>query len=199
MIIKVCGLTDNTESNAVAELQGVDMLGFIFYGGSPRFTESILVTDKKKVGVFVDAPLEYIVNQIDKHNLSAVQLHGSESPEYIRQLPQNIEIIKALGIASEADLENITDYEGLVDYFLFDTKSKNYGGTGKTFNWSTLEAYKGSTPFLLSGGIGPDSVTALREFRHLQLIGYDLNSLFETAPKVKDAALVAQFIKDMKL
>jgi phosphoribosylanthranilate isomerase len=199
MIIKVCGLTNNTESHAVASLQGVDMLGFIFYEGSPRFTESTFETNKKKIGVFVDAPLEYIVNQSNKHKLSALQLHGNESPEYIRQLPQNIEVIKAFGIATGADLLKTIDYEGLADYFLFDTKSPNHGGTGKTFNWSVLEAYKGNTPFLLSGGVGPESVNALREFKHPQLIGYDLNSRFETAPKIKNAALVAQFIKDIKL
>ncbi|KOS07998.1 hypothetical protein AM493_19525 [Flavobacterium akiainvivens] len=198
MIIKVCGLTDNPESKAIADLQDVDFLGFIFYEGSPRYTESTVITNKKKTGVFVDAPLEDVIHQIEKHNLNVVQLHGNESPEYITQLPQNIEVIKAFGIATEADLQKTTDYEGLVTYFLFDTKSNSHGGTGKTFNWSVLGAYKGNTPFLLSGGIGPDSVEALKGFKHPQLAGYDLNSRFETAPKVKDAALVAQFIKDIK-
>jgi phosphoribosylanthranilate isomerase len=199
MIIKVCGLTNNTESQAIAHLNGVDMLGFIFYQRSPRYTKTTLETNNKKVGVFVDASLEYIVNQINNHNLSTVQLHGNESPEYIKQLPQNIEVIKALGIQSEADLLKTTDYEGVADYFLFDTKSPIHGGTGKSFIWSVLEYYKGNTPFLLSGGIAPESVSALREFKHPQLVGYDLNSQFETAPKVKNVTQVSQFIKDMKL
>jgi phosphoribosylanthranilate isomerase len=199
MIIKVCGLTNNTESRAIARLQGVGLLGFIFYERSPRYTESTFQTDKKKVGVFVDAPIEYVVNQANNHNLDILQLHGNESPEYIRQLPDNIEIIKAFGIASEADLEKTVDYHGIVPYFLFDTKSNVHGGTGKAFDWNVLKAYNGNTPFLLSGGIGPESINILRQFKHPKLAGYDINSCFETAPKVKDAALVAQFINDLKL
>lgn len=197
MIIKVCGLTDNAESHAVAEFDGVDMLGFIFYEGSPRYTESTLATAKKKVGVFVNAPLNYVIEKIQTHSLSAVQLHGSEPPEYIRQLPAGIEIIKVFGIASAEDLEQTEFYEGLADMFLFDTKSPKYGGTGKAFDWQILDTYKGKTFFLLSGGIGPDSVEALKKFTHPKLAGYDLNSRFELAPKIKDAALIANFLNEM--
>lgn len=198
MIVKVCGLTDNTESRAVAELDGVDMLGFIFYEGSSRYTESTLATAKKKVGVFVNAALEYILEKINTHNLNAVQLHGSEPPEYIKQLPKDIEIIKVFGIASAEDLEQPKAYEGFADMFLFDTKSPKHGGTGTAFNWQVLENHKGETPFLLSGGIGPESVEALRKFSHPKLAGYDLNSLFELAPKIKDVALIANFLNEMK-
>lgn len=198
MIIKVCGLTDNTESRAVAELEGVEMLGFIFYEGSSRYTESTLATAKKKVGVFVNAALDYVLEKINTHTLNAVQLHGSEPPEYIKQLPKDIEIIKVFGIASAEDLEQTKAYEGLADMFLFDTKSTKHGGTGTAFNWQVLENYKGETPFLLSGGIGPESVEALRKFSHPKLAGYDLNSRFELAPKIKDATLIANFLNEMK-
>lgn len=198
MIIKVCGLTDNAESRAVAELDGIDMLGFIFYEGSWRYTESTLATAKKKVGVFVNAALDYVLEKISTHSLNAVQLHGSEPPEYIMQLPKGIEIIKVFGIASAEDLEQTKAYEGLADMFLFDTKSPKRGGTGTAFNWQVLENYKGETPFLLSGGIGPESVEALRKFSHPKLAGYDLNSRFELAPKIKDVALIANFLNEMK-
>jgi len=198
MIIKVCGLTDNPESRAVAELDGIDMLGFIFYEGSSRYTERTLSTAKKKVGVFVNAALEYILEKINTHSLNAVQLHGSEPPEYIKQLPKDIEIIKVFGIASAEDLEQTKAYEGLADMFLFDTKSPKHGGTGTAFNWQVLENYKGETPFLLSGGIGPESAEALRKFSHPKLAGYDLNSRFELAPKIKDATLIANFLNEMK-
>jgi len=195
MIIKVCGLTDNQNSEQVANLNGVGYTGFIFYEGSKRFTETTLATAKQKVGVFVTASLEYIKEQVIKHNLDVVQLHGNESPEFIRQLPKDIKIIKAFGIANEADLEATQLYEGLVDYFLFDTKSESHGGTGTTFNWQILDAYKGSTPFLLSGGIGIESAEKLKQFTHPQLAGYDLNSRFELSPKVKDPGKIATFIK----
>jgi phosphoribosylanthranilate isomerase len=198
MIIKVCGLTDNTESNTVAELDGVDMLGFIFYEGSSRYTESTLATAKKKVGVFVNAPLDYVMEKIQTHKLNAVQLHGGEPPEYIKQLPKGIEIIKVFGIASAEDLEQTKAYEGLADMFLFDTKSPKHGGTGTAFDWQVLENYKGETPFLLSGGIAPDSAEALKKFSHPKLAGYDLNSRFELAPKIKDATLIANFLNEMK-
>jgi tryptophan synthase beta subunit len=195
MIIKVCGLTDNASSREIANLQDVDYLGFIFYEGSKRFTQKTLATSNKKVGVFVNAPLEYITQQIYKHKLDAVQLHGDESPEFIRQLPNDIIIIKAFGIASKSDLEATRFYDGIADYFLFDTKSENHGGTGISFNWKVIESYEGSTPFLLSGGIGLESVENLKQFKHQQLAGYDLNSRFELSPKVKDANLIATFIK----
>ena len=200
MIIKVCGLTDNETGQKVAGLQGIDYLGFIFYEGSKRFTHTTIAAGgKKKTGVFVNAPLKYIEQQITKHGLDAVQLHGNETPEFIARLPQNIEIIKAFGIAAEADLDVTKAYAGLADYFLFDTKNDGYGGTGTAFNWQVLQAYKGSTPFLLSGGIGPDSVEALQQFSHPQLAGYDLNSRFETAPKEKDPERIATFIKSLNM
>jgi len=195
MIIKVCGLTDNASSREVADLPDVNYVGFIFYEGSKRFTQETLATSKKKIGVFVNAPLEYITQQILKHKLNAVQLHGDESPEFIRQLPKDIKIIKAFGIASKSDLEATRCYEGIADYFLFDTKSENHGGTGISFNWKVIENYEGSTPFLLSGGIGLESVEKLKQFKHPKLAGYDLNSRFELLPKVKDADLIATFIK----
>nr|WP_322624324.1 phosphoribosylanthranilate isomerase [uncultured Flavobacterium sp.] len=198
MIIKVCGLTDNTESHAVTELDAVDMLGFIFYEGSSRYTESTLATTKKKVGVFVNAPLDYVIEKVQTHGLKAVQLHGSEPPEYIRQLPKGIEIIKVFGIATAEDLEQTKAYEGLAGMFLFDTKSPKHGGTGTAFDWQVLENYKGETPFLLSGGIGRDSAEALKKFSHPKLAGYDLNSRFELAPKIKDATLIAKFLNEMK-
>jgi tryptophan synthase beta subunit len=195
MILKVCGLTNNESSAKVATLEHVDYLGFIFYGGSKRFTNAIIESDKQKVGVFVNDSSEDIIRKIEEHKLDVVQLHDNESAELIAKLPSTIKIIKAFGIAKEADLEITKQYEGIVDYFLFDTKSESHGGTGTAFNWQVLDAYKGSTPFLLSGGIGLDSVEKLKQFSHPRLAGYDLNSRFETEPKVKDPKRIATFIK----
>lgn len=195
MIIKVCGLTDNESSRQVAALPGVDYLGFIFYENSKRFTQTSIDTNKKKVGVFVNASADYISEQIKKHSLDVVQLHGNEAPELIKKLPTHVKVIKAFGIAIEADLEATKAYENIVDYFLFDTKSESHGGTGTVFEWQTLNAYKGSTPFFLSGGIGLDLTERLKHFSHPKLAGYDLNSRFETEPKIKDPEQIATFLK----
>jgi len=198
-MIKVCGLTDNESSRLVADINGVDHLGFIFYEGSQRFTTTSFDTAKKKVGVFVNASAGYIIKQVAQHKLDVVQLHGNESPDFIKQLPEGFKIIKAFGIATEADLEATKAYEKLVDYFLFDTKSERHGGTGIVFNWHILDNYNGNTPFMLSGGIGPDSILALQEFSHPKLAGYDLNSRFEVAPKQKDPTAIANFLKVLKM
>ena len=104
-------------------------------------------------------------------------------------------LIKAFQIATACDLEQTTNYEGRVDYFLFDTKCNSYGGSGKQFDWSVLEAYRGKTPFLLSGGIRPESAGAIRSFRHPRLAGIDLNSGFEIEPGLKDIGKLKEFLK----
>lgn len=195
MIIKVCGLTDNESGRTIAQQKEISYLGFIFYEKSPRFTSTTVNTSKKKIGVFVNEDLSVISDLVQKHQLSGVQLHGNESPEFVIQLPQDLLKIKALGISNTQDLEKTANYEGLVDYFLFDTKSSEFGGTGKTFDWKILSNYHGNTPFLLSGGIGLETAHLLDSFRHPKLAGFDLNSRFEHAPKEKNVAQLQQFIK----
>ena len=83
---------------------------------------------------------------------------------------------------TKEDFEKTREYEGRVDYFLFDTRCEGYGGSGKRFDWSILTEYKGETPFLLSGGIRPENAEAIRNFRHPRFAGIDLNSGFEIEP-----------------
>ena len=159
----------------------------------------------KFVGVFVDDMPQNIVTAVSNYHLSYVQLHGDESPVMIDNLrrtlvpdivPQ-IKIIKAISVSSAEDLKRCEQYEGHVDLFLFDTKCKGYGGSGQKYDWSVLEAYTGQTPFLLSGGIGPDDIDRLRDFHHPQCVGIDLNSKFETAPGMKDAEMLKKFINSL--
>ena len=159
----------------------------------------------KFVGVFVDDMPQNIVTAVSNYHLSYVQLHGDESPVMIDNLrrtlvpdivPQ-IKIIKAISVSSAEDLKRCEQYEGHVDRFLFDTKCKGYGGSGQKYDWSVLEAYTGQTPFLLSGGIGPDDIDRLRDFHHPQCVGIDLNSKFETAPGMKDAEMLKKFINSL--
>ena len=159
----------------------------------------------KFVGVFVNDMPQNIITAVYNYHLSYVQLHGDESPVMIDNLrrtlvpdivPQ-IKIIKAISVSSAEDLKCCEQYEGHVDLFLFDTKCKGYGGSGQKYDWSVLEAYTGQTPFLLSGGIGPDDADRLRAFHHPQCIGIDLNSKFETAPGMKDINLLQNFLHQL--
>ena len=159
----------------------------------------------KFVGVFVNDMPQNIITAVYNYHLSYVQLHGDESPVMIDNMrrtlvpdivPQ-IKIIKAISVSSAEDLKCCEQYEGPVDLFLFDTKCKGYGGSGQKYDWSVLEAYTGQTPFLLSGGIGPDDADRLRDFHHPQCIGIDLNSKFETAPGMKDINLLQNFLHQL--
>ena len=159
-----------------------------------------------RVGVFVDDMPQNIVTRVFNYRLDYVQLHGSESPVMVDNLRRTlnpdirpgIQIIKALNISAEEDLEQCKAYEGLVDLFLFDTKCACKGGSGQQFDWSVLSSYDGQTPFLLSGGIGPDDAARIKAFHHPQFAGIDLNSRFETSPGVKDVEALRRFITELR-
>lgn len=203
MLIKVCGMRKPDNIRQVEALN-IDWMGFIFYPRSPRFVGEALVgtvheTSARKVGVFVNASPEAMIEKAQRYKLDYLQLHGDESPDDCYALQKRgFALIKAFSIATEEDLEKTVDYEGRVDYFLFDTKCSSYGGSGKQFDWSVLTAYKGETPFLLSGGINPDSINAIRNFHHRRLAGIDLNSGFETEPGVKDAIKLKAFVDEVR-
>ena len=186
------------------EALGIDLMGFIFWPKSSRYVSerpTYLPTQCKRVGVFVDACIEEIMQKVQDYALDAIQLHGHESPDYIRQLSSvygdSIATIKAFNIATAADLEATKPYEGIVDYFLFDTKGKSVGGNGEKFDWSVLEAYHGDTPFLLSGGIGPNDAGRVKAFHHSKCIGIDLNSKFEDEPALKNIQELKTFIEQL--
>ena len=204
VVVKVCGMREGGNIREVESL-GPDWMGFIFYSKSPRFVKeepSYLPSKAKRVGVFVDADLEYIARTTERFDLDLVQLHGNESPEMVLRLrnalPNGIQIIKAFNVAASDDLRHVSDYEGVANYFLFDTKASLAGGNGSKFNWEVLAGYQGKTPFFLSGGIGPEDALAVRSFSHPSLYGVDLNSRFESVPAVKDIALLKHFLNQLK-
>lgn len=199
MKLKICGMKYNTQE--VAALQP-DYLGFIFYEKSPRNFDSdipMLPEGIKKVGVFVDADIAFAKANIEKYNLDVIQLHGSESPEYIKSLKEiisnSIEIWKVFGIKDTFDFDRLTPYEGLADAFLFDTKGKAKGGNGYTFNWNALKEYSSKTPFILSGGIGLEEIENIKEIlgTHLPILALDVNSKFEDEPGRKNVAKLQEF------
>ena len=199
-LIKVCGMRE-AENIREVEALGPNWLGLIFWPRSSRYVAkrpSYLPTNAKRVGVFVDADIDQVMQTAEDYALDLIQLHGHESPDYAAILTK-WQVIKAFNIATAADFEQTSAYEGIVDYFLFDTKGKAVGGNGEKFDWSVLADYQGETPFLLSGGIGPDDVERVRHFHHPKCIGIDLNSRFETAPGLKDAEQLRTFIKQVRL
>src|SRR5690606_17178388 len=142
-----------------------DYIGFICYPWSSRFVGDRYETwvagmsDVKKTGVFIDAPIREVKISIKCYGFQALQLHGSETPAYCAELTDSgVEIIKAFGIGEQFDWTTLDAYETVVDHFLFDTKSPQHGGTGKRFNWALLEHYTGNKPYFLSGGISADNM-----------------------------------------
>lgn len=185
----------------------VDYMGFICYPKSPRYIgeNNKPLKDKlqqfdssiKRVGVFVNASHDEIEKAVEQYHFDIVQLHGGESPSFCKQIQQFIPVIKVFSLEKEADLEITTDYQGACNYFLFDTKTSAFGGSGRKFDWDLLEAYKGSTPFLLSGGIGVDDAIQIKKLKHPLLLGVDLNSQFEIEPGLKNINQLETFIKQL--
>ena len=202
MIIKVCGMRDERNIREVARL-GVQWLGFIFYPRSPRYVEpdelarlDLEAIHAKRVGVFVNTSPDRVMATARTCRLDYLQLHGEESPDDCYALQKRgYSLIKAFPVAMREDLERTQAYEGRVDYFLFDTRCAEYGGSGRPFDWSVLAEYKGETPFLLSGGIRPGHEEAIRSLRHPRLTGIDLNSGFEREPGLKDIDKLSAFIR----
>lgn len=205
--IKVCGMRDPDNIRAISQLP-LDMIGFIFYPPSPRYVGKLeneltsvdIPNHIKKVGVFVNETFEEIKLKSKLFGLNAVQLHGSESVEFVRQIKDvGLSVLKAIPVSGILDLNKIEPFVKSVDYLLFDTKSVAHGGSGVKFNWNILKDYNFDTPFFLSGGIGPDDFDSLSRFHHPKLAGLDLNSRFEKEPGFKDFEILKSFLEALNL
>ena len=197
-LIKVCGMRE-AENIREVEALGIDLMGFIFWPKSSRCISTrpeYMPVNAKRVGVFVNEDLEQVKRIAKDYALDIIQLHGYESTEYAKNL-REWKVIKAFNIASEEDLESTVIFDGAVDCFLFDTKGKAVGGNGEKFDWEVLSSYNGQTPFILSGGIGPDDTERVRTFYHPRCIGIDLNSRFELSPGLKDVAALGRFLSQL--
>jgi phosphoribosylanthranilate isomerase len=206
MIVKVCGMNDIDNLNAIAAYQP-DYFGFIFYSKSKRnctLGEIPEFSNTKKIGVFVDDSVDFIISRLLKYNLDGVQLHGNESPEYIKKLKSklrlDIEIIKAISIVDAKDFEHLNIYHGLVDKIILDTKTPLKGGSGKQFNWDLLKHYNAETPYLLSGGISLKDAEKIAKLNkeYDKMLGVDINSRFELKPGLKSLEMVKKFILKIK-
>lgn len=189
--MKVCGMRDTANIAGVSQVRP-EFLGFIFYPPSPRYVgDDFAMPDLppgiKRVGVFVNEENAIIRKKAAQYNLDFVQLHGHETAEQCRELKEHgIGVIKVFSVDDETDFAVTQAYRNVVDYFLFDTKGKLYGGNASRFNWNVLSRYDQKIPFFLSGGIGPEHVEEINRLKDLNLLAIDVNSGVEIQPGLKD-------------
>ena len=203
--LKVCGLTKMDQIQELISLN-TNFLGFIFYEKSPRFVLNQLsleeiseINHQGKVGVFVNETVEKISEISEKAKLNFIQLHGDEDEEFVKKLrlslSKNIKIIKVIRIGNQSFDElqkTINQQPSTVNYLLFDTDSKAFGGTGKTFDWQILNEIEIPIPYFLSGGISLENIHQLSTINH-QPLALDINSKFETEPGSKDLEKIKIF------
>ena len=220
MKLKVCGLTKMDQIQELISLN-TNFLGFIFYEKSPRFVLNHLsleeiseINHQGKVGVFVNETVEKIVEISEKSNLNFIQLHGDEDEEFIKRLRQmlneNTKIIKVIRIGDdktnfENEIKKITNIKSQISNLLFDTDSKAFGGTGKTFDWQILNEIEIPIPYFLSGGISLENIKNLQNFVKVNMrenktltklntpFALDINSKFEIEPGIKNLEKIKTF------
>ncbi|NCI51083.1 phosphoribosylanthranilate isomerase [Sediminibacterium roseum] len=211
MRIKVCGMT-NAEQVLQLDEMGVEFAGFIFYPKSPRYVHRFMPKPElkrlkgkniNKVGVFVNATVDEVLEAVDDCGLYIVQLHGDETPKYCEKIANYVTVVKAFRLREDDNvLWKVKDYTDIADMFLFDTEGAGYGGTGKKFDWNVLQGLNIGKPFFLSGGIGPDDIDKLAEFAQepvaKDLFSIDVNSRFETSPGIKNMDALEQFVTKIK-
>jgi phosphoribosylanthranilate isomerase len=193
MKIKICGLKHPGNIETIAAL-APDYMGFICYPSSPRFIADNIQAEALaalpgniyKTAVFVNESADSITKLIDTYNFGAIQLHGNERPEFCKSFKGKVVVIKAFGVDKGFDFEQLNQFVGSVEYFLFDTKTDKYGGSGKIFDWTLLDNYKLNIPFFLSGGLSLENLEEIKSINHPQFYGVDLNSRFEIEPGLKD-------------
>lgn len=204
MELKVCGMRDPENVRRLITEVRPDWMGLIFYPKSPRFVSDELapqITDfeVKKAGVFVNESLDEILKKTELFQLSAIQLHGQESTEFVRILSEktDCELWKVVSVKDSVDWKSLESYLPFISRFLFDTASASHGGTGRKFDWAVLETYPFHKGFLLSGGLDDESAGEILAFakKISQLEGVDLNSKFEEAPGLKNIEKLIRFKK----
>ena len=198
--VKICGMREPSNIAQVAELRP-DYMGFIFYNNSQRyvglnfFLPELEQKEIKRTGVFVNANLKVIRAMVKVHDLQAVQLHGKETPELCSSLKdKDLEVIKAFQVNTHFDFDLLQPFKPFVHYFLFDTKSEQYGGSGKIFDWNLLKKYDQDVPFFLSGGISKSNLKQINLLTGMNLYAVDVNSGVEDSPGIKQPDKVKALI-----
>ncbi|WP_159476140.1 phosphoribosylanthranilate isomerase [Chryseobacterium sp. 18068] len=213
--LKVCGLTQLGQIRELVTLK-IDFIGFIFYEKSPRYVLNHLSLDEiseidhlGKVGVFVNENADKIIELAEKTSLNFIQLHGDESEGFILELRKKLKpevgIIKVIRIGNQKlevkrKIEKVFDsaqtnnqQPATINYLLFDTDSKAFGGTGITFDWNILNEIAIPLPYFLSGGISLENFHQLKTINQ-QPFALDINSKFEIEPGIKDVEKIKEFL-----
>ncbi|MCF0190859.1 MAG: phosphoribosylanthranilate isomerase [Marinilabiliaceae bacterium] len=201
--IKICGMTDIDNVSKILFLKP-DYLGFIFYPKSPRYVVgslkpemlSIIPSRVHRVGLFVNASETEIRQTAQTWGLQTIQMHGDEPPSLCKAIHDaGFEVIKAFHIETARDFENVSEYAECADYYLFDTKSASYGGSGQGFDWQLILRQPIRKPWFVAGGIGPDNI---EEAAQCGAYAIDLNSRFEISPGIKDYDILRESIGRIK-
>jgi phosphoribosylanthranilate isomerase len=205
--VKVCGMRAVDNIARVAELSP-DYLGFVFVPESPRYVGHSLskeIIDSvppaiSTVGVFRNQSSALVVDAVQGFGLGVVQLHGAEDRAFVQDLKRtmpSVEIWKAISVSSREDISALGDDFGGVDRFVLDSGT---GGTGRVFDWQWLLEYRGSTPFLLAGGLGGANIDAALDVAQQveTMVGVDINSRVESEPGIKDVAKVKDILDKVR-
>lgn len=204
--VKVCGLS-TPEAVTIAIENGADFIGLVFYPPSPRHVElevasylaSFIPDHVTTVGLFVnpdDTALEQTLSAVP---LQMIQLHGDETPERVTEIKGKfgLPVMKALPISTKMDIRAALNYEGIADWILFDAKGETLpGGNGVSFDWNLLGQYKGTTPWMLAGGLTPDNISEALQKTSPHAV--DVSSGIEATRGKKDIAKIQAFLKAVK-
>jgi phosphoribosylanthranilate isomerase len=200
--VKICGITNVTDALMVADA-GADALGFVFVEGSSRYVDPVKVSQIRRhlppslclVGVFADSPLEMVRRIKEECQLTAIQLHGCESPAYCASMEKPV--IKAFRINDQESLVALIPYQDQVEALLLDSfHPGSLGGTGKTFDWSLARRAKRYGRVILSGGLTPWNVAQAIE--RVRPYAVDVSSGVEDRPGKKDEGKVRRFLEEVQ-
>jgi phosphoribosylanthranilate isomerase len=206
LIVKICGLSTPATLDAALEA-GADMVGFVFFPPSPRHLDLTLARGlgaqvggrAGKVALTVDADDATLANIVDAVRPDLLQLHGKETVARIRDIKRTfgLPVMKAIGVEVAADLAGLPGYAAAADRVLFDAHppkdATRPGGLGVPFDWRLLENLALGIPFMLSGGLTVNNISDAA--RITRAGGVDVSSGVESAPGVKDAGMIRDFIR----
>lgn len=208
LIIKICGIKtlDMLEATIAA---GADMVGFMHFTRSPRHATieqlATLISEARgriETCVVLVNPDNSCVAEVAALGPDWIQLHGPETPHRVEAIraEAGVEIMKVLPIGSAEDVAHVADFIEVADRILLDAKppkgADRPGGLGETFDWALLKALDPSIPFMLSGGLTPQTVA--EAIKTVRPFGVDVSSGVETAPGVKDRRLIEAFIRNAR-
>jgi phosphoribosylanthranilate isomerase len=210
-LIKICGLSTSATMEAALKA-GADLVGLVFHRKSPRSVSHAVAAAlaaqargrAQSVALVVDCEPDIAATLAANVSPDWFQLHGSEGPAVVTQMKQvtGTKQIKVLGVSARADLDAVAAYAGVADLIMLDAKAPTDaaypGGHGKPFDWEILSSLDPSQPFMLAGGLTPDTVAgAIHVVRRLgvRLCGVDVSSGVETAPGVKDIGKIKAFVQ----